>query len=125
MGSAVDPRPSRLSPSRMGGITMTKAEDREWHLDKKVPIALIVTIALTFGGQAITFTIWATRLDNRVASLEQKDNDRNRQADKLNEIAVNIATLTARAESTNQQLSDVKRNVESLTQQVLQEKTRR
>ncbi len=106
-------------------MTKPDAVDREWHLDKKVPIALILTIALTFGGQAITFTIWATRLDNRVASLEQKDNDRNRQADKLNEIAVNIATLTARAESTNQQLSDVKRNVESLTQQVLQEKTRR
>ncbi|WP_336801581.1 hypothetical protein [Kaistia sp. MMO-174] len=37
-----------------------------WHLDKRVPIALIVTLLL----QAAVGLIWASKLDARVASLE-------------------------------------------------------
>lgn len=111
----------------------TPDTEREWHLDKRVPIALIVTIALTFTGQGIAFTMWATKLDNRVAALETKDQDRDdeadkqaaareKQSDKLNDIATAIATLNAKSDATNVQLSDVKAKVDNLTVQVLQQK---
>jgi hypothetical protein len=37
-----------------------------WHLDRRVPIALIVTLLL----QAAIGLVWASKLDARVASLE-------------------------------------------------------
>lgn len=40
--------------------------EAEWHLDKKVPIALIVTIILQTG----VFIWWAARIDFRTQALE-------------------------------------------------------
>ena len=42
-------------------------QDREWHLDKKVPLALIVTLILQSG----TFIWWAAKADNRLDNLER------------------------------------------------------
>ncbi len=39
----------------------------EWHIDKRVPVALIVTLLF----QAAVGLIWATRLEARVGYLEQ------------------------------------------------------
>jgi hypothetical protein len=44
---------------------------RGWHLDRRVPIALILAIAL----QCIVGITYVTRLDGRVASLEQWQHD--------------------------------------------------
>ena len=42
---------------------------REWHLDKRVPIALIVTIAIQTGA-----AFWfVARLDHRVEALERAE----------------------------------------------------
>ena len=47
----------------------------EWHLDKKVPIGLIVGLVL----QTIVLTAWGTSkfegLDNRVSNLEKSDDN--------------------------------------------------
>lgn len=54
--------------------------DREpWHLDKKVPIALIVTIAL----QTIGIVWYASKLDSRVAVVEQHVADTKEDASRL------------------------------------------
>jgi hypothetical protein len=42
-------------------------QDREWHLDKKVPLALIVTLLLQSGA----FIWWAAKADNRIDNLER------------------------------------------------------
>ena len=42
-------------------------QDREWHLDKKVPLALIVTLLVQSG----TFIWWAAKADNRLDVLER------------------------------------------------------
>ena len=49
---------------------MNKQTDDEarWHLDKRVPIAIIFAFVL----QTIYFTIFLTRLDSRVGVLEDK-----------------------------------------------------
>ena len=45
-----------------------RGEDREpWHLDKKVPIALIVTILFQIGATLW----WASKLDGRLATVER------------------------------------------------------
>ena len=41
----------------------------QWHLDKKVPIAIIVAICIQTGG----LIWWAARLESRVGSLEMRD----------------------------------------------------
>ncbi len=47
---------------------MALVEDRQWHLDKKVPLALIITII----GQTI-FAAWgASNLWTRVTELERQ-----------------------------------------------------
>jgi len=42
-----------------------------WHWDKKVPIALIVTLILLFSGQALTAAWWASKADSRIEILEK------------------------------------------------------
>ncbi len=43
-------------------------DDRHWHLDKRVPIALIITIVM----QTIGIVWWAASLSERVATLESR-----------------------------------------------------
>ena len=47
---------------------MTEAEDRQWHLDKKVPLALIMTII----GQTVVAAWGASNLWTRVGELERQ-----------------------------------------------------
>jgi hypothetical protein len=42
--------------------------EREWHLDKKVPIALILTLAF----QTAAIVWWAASISARVDTLEQR-----------------------------------------------------
>lgn len=45
--------------------------DAQWHWDRKIPIALIVTIILVFAGQTWTAAWWASKTDIRIESLEK------------------------------------------------------
>jgi hypothetical protein len=47
---------------------MTPASDRSWHLDRRVPIALILTIAMQTGG----VIWWASATSTRLDALEKK-----------------------------------------------------
>lgn len=47
---------------------MSEAEDRQWHLDKKVPLALIMTIIC----QTIVAAWGASNLWTRVGELERQ-----------------------------------------------------
>lgn len=44
--------------------------DERWHVDKKVPVSLIVTLVVVFGGQTATALIWASKADARIERLE-------------------------------------------------------
>jgi uncharacterized coiled-coil protein SlyX len=62
---------------------MTDAEQRrEWHLDRKVTIGLIVALTL-HGGSTVW---WAASLSNRVAQLEQRVSDARRLPERLSAI---------------------------------------
>lgn len=55
----------------------------EWHLDKKVPIGLIIGFVL----QTIVLTAWGTSkfegLDNRVSNLEKSDNNQSSHENRI------------------------------------------
>ena len=51
--------------------TVIDQSDAEWHLDRNVPISLIVTLVIVFGGQTITALMWASRADQRIERLEE------------------------------------------------------
>jgi hypothetical protein len=47
---------------------MSEAEERQWHLDKRVPLALIMTIV----GQTVVAAWGASNLWTRVGELERQ-----------------------------------------------------
>ncbi len=58
-----------------------KQEDT-WHLDKRVPVAIIITIVMQF-----TFTIWyAAQLDHRVATMERNIIGASSQGERLTKV---------------------------------------
>ena len=64
-------------------------QDREWHLDKKVPLALILTIVLQTGAMLW----WAASLSERVNSLERQQSATAPQADRLTRVEVKIESI--------------------------------
>lgn len=51
---------------------MIDKSDERWHIDRKLPIALIVTLVLTFSGQTFTAIWWASKTDSRIEALERQ-----------------------------------------------------
>lgn len=64
-------------------------DDKQWHLDKKVPIALILTIALQTGAMIW----WASSLSERVNTLERQEAARAPQGDRLTRVEVKIESI--------------------------------
>ena len=52
---------------------MTETPKEEWHLDKRVPISIIIALAI----QTVTFiylaTTWKVAIDYRIGTLEKMD----------------------------------------------------
>jgi hypothetical protein len=60
--------------------------DRHWHLDKRVPLALIMTIVIQTAG----LVWWASSLSERVNSLERTREATAPQADRLTRVEVKL-----------------------------------
>ena len=54
-------------------------EDNQWHLDKRVPIALILTILMQTGAMIA----WGASLNQRVAHLEKEIAERSDYAERI------------------------------------------
>ena len=59
-----------------------------WSIDKKVPVALLITLLLGLVGNMITGVIFATKLDSRVSNVETT-------VAELKPVAKDVNTLTA------------------------------
>lgn len=71
--------------------------DRHWHLDRRVPLALILTLAV----QAVAFIWWAASLSERVNVLERAVVLYAPQSDRITrmeERLINIGTSIQRIE---------------------------
>jgi hypothetical protein len=62
---------------------MSEPSDKEWHLDKRVPIGIIAAIVF----QTITFVAlgsqWMAKMELRVDTIERALEDRRTQGDRL------------------------------------------
>jgi cytochrome oxidase assembly protein ShyY1 len=83
-----------------------KVYEREWHLDKKVPIALILTILI----QTVAAFWFVARLDHRVEALERSETRATAtapvQADRLTRVEVKL-------ESVQEGITEIKRLIQA------------
>lgn len=52
--------------------TVIDKSDAQWHWDRKIPVALIVTLIVIFAGQIGTAAWWGAKTDARIERLEQQ-----------------------------------------------------
>lgn len=69
--------------------TVNNYDDARWHLDKRVPIALIITIAVQTAG----IVWWASSLSERVNTLERRADASAPQGDRLTRVEVKIENV--------------------------------
>ena len=79
----------------------------EWHLDKKVPVTIIVALVLQTLGIIYVGTAWKTEVDFRISSLERLNEDNKSQEGRiiaveqqLNYITDSLKRIEAKLEST-------------------------
>ena len=65
------------------------ADDSNWHLDKKVPIAMILAIAIQTGGMVW----WAASASERINALERKAEVAAPQAERLARVETNLESV--------------------------------
>jgi hypothetical protein len=64
-------------------------DDGEWHLDKRVPIALMLSLALHAGATLW----WASQLTERVGALERQQISAAPQGDRLTRVEVKLENV--------------------------------
>jgi uncharacterized coiled-coil protein SlyX len=80
----------------------------QWHMDKRVPIALILTFAVSTIAQIGTGVWWASAISQRVAQIEAAQQSSSNRAERV-EITVadqgqRLAVLTEAVANTNRNL---------------------
>ncbi|WP_303982377.1 hypothetical protein [Dongia mobilis] len=68
-----------------------QGEDAAWHLDKKVPVALILAIVI----QTATAIWWASGVDQRLAGLEVAAPDNRKAWEKLAVVESQVTGMRA------------------------------
>lgn len=66
-----------------------REDDKHWTVDRRVPLALIVTIIVQTGG----LVWWASSLSERVNTLERRAEASAPQADRLTRVEVKIEAV--------------------------------
>lgn len=84
------------------------ADDGNWHLDKKVPIGLMLGLALNAG-----LGIWyASKLDSRISYLEQDGVHTNQSIEKIQQTGSANETRLTRVEDHTESILDIVRRLE-------------
>jgi hypothetical protein len=78
--------------------------ESKWQLDKHIPISVLVALVIQTG----TFIWWASKLENRVANLEQQ---RIESRDQTSSLPERITRLEVQQSYANQLLNDVLREM--------------
>jgi Tfp pilus assembly protein PilO len=70
-------------------MTQRERDDSAWHLDKKVPISLIMAIVV----QSASFFWWAAATSEKVSVLKERLDAIAPQANRLTRVEVNIESI--------------------------------
>lgn len=91
---------------------MAQVAREPWHLDKRVPIALILTLVLQSGG----LIWWAAQMSSEVAAQGRRvavlENHRDQMSSLVQDVRTQIAVMNAKLEASQAQLSRIERMVE-------------
>lgn len=60
-----------------------RSTDAKWHFDKRIPIALIVSLFIGLLGQTMFFVSWKATIESRVEHLEADNIARAPQAERI------------------------------------------
>ncbi len=58
-------------------------QNEEWHLDKKVPIAIIIALLIQTVAFVSIAASWKATVDSRLERLEKSESDTNSQGDRI------------------------------------------
>ena len=84
-----------------------RSPDRAWHLDRRIPIALIIALIIQTAGAVW----WASALAQRVSALEEKQNTAAMvapvQSDRLTRVETRVETI-------QRDVTEIKSDIKSL-----------
>ncbi|HHN67529.1 MAG TPA: hypothetical protein ENK15_05775 [Thermopetrobacter sp.] len=75
-------------------------DNRQWHLDRRVPISLIVAIVM----QTVAAAWWAASMQARIEALERSANASDGQRDRIVRLESDIAYIKSAIERIERQL---------------------
>lgn len=78
----------------MEAVKSDEIPDNKWHLDRRVPLALIFSIVV----QTVVLVSWLATLGERVNGLERDRAATAPQADRLTRVEVKIESIQATTE---------------------------
>jgi len=85
-----------------------------WHLDKKVPIALIIVLVI----QTVGVVIWGTRLDSRVEFVERSqvviDRDRMIARSRDTALEIQVGRIRERQEFIVDEVQDISEKIDRI-----------
>ena len=87
---------------------MSEYDDTHWHLDRRIPVTLLVMLFL----QMVGAIIWATQLDARVNRVEA-------QAEGSADIGETIARMDERLNNMRQDIGGMRQQLNQLTERLL------
>lgn len=85
---------------------MSERDDNQWHLDKRVPIALILALMVQ-GGSTIW---WGARIDARVATLETRITETAPQETRITRLEVTAQNIVLSLSEMKQDLKQLLRS---------------
>ena len=89
---------------------MTDVYRDQWHLDRRVPVGIILAIVL----QTFAILIWATRLDSRVGYLEAQNSAQDTRLNGLEGISSRIAVMEEKQTNTINRLDIQTRTMQEI-----------
>jgi len=99
-------------PSQLHNTLQRRAEDlnNNWHLDKRIPLALIITAILQIG----TFVWWAAKTDSNVSSIGDRVKLLEGQELKRNDLIGRVISVEVQVSGINDSLKRIERNMDML-----------
>ena len=68
-------------------------DEKHWHVDRRVPLSIIMTLLFTFAGQTGTIVWFVSKLDGRVEMLEKAQVTMAPQGDRLTRVETKLESV--------------------------------
>ncbi|QEN88239.1 hypothetical protein FZC33_18860 [Labrys sp. KNU-23] len=94
------------------------SEREHWSVDKKIPLALVITLLIQTGG----VVWWSSQLNSRVTVIEERNLKLEVEIGKLKDGSSEVRERFARAETTMQAFVETTRRIEAKLDRLIDDK---